>query len=107
MEESGCYCDHASLTGQPDQLGYGSRPHLLHDPNPMHPDRLLADDQISGNVLVQPPGDGDYENVSLLLDQVGDLVYYRLHVSARFPSFRDATTFARFLPGAIGSPASR
>jgi hypothetical protein len=59
------YRDYASLIGQPDQLGYGSRPHLLHDSTPMDLDRLLADAKVSGYVLVQPPGDDASEDLSL------------------------------------------
>lgn len=49
VEESGFYRDYASLIGQPDSLGYGSRSHLLHDPTAMHLDRLLVDAKVSCN----------------------------------------------------------
>jgi hypothetical protein len=65
MEGSGVYRDHASLIGQSDQLGHGSRSHLLHDPPPMHLDRLLADAKVGGNLLVQPPGDDEGKDLSL------------------------------------------
>src|SRR6266849_2753959 len=81
VEESGFYRDHASLIGQPDQLGYGSRSHLLHDPTSMHLDRLLTDAKVSGNLLVQPPGDDEREDLSLPrsqgLDGAGDIAVTR------------------------------
>jgi hypothetical protein len=56
MEESGFYCDHASLIGQPDQLGYGSRPHLLHDTSDALgvPDLLLVRDWCPRRAVAGP-----------------------------------------------------
>src|SRR5260370_2860231 len=34
--------DHARLAGEPDQLREGAGPRLLHEPGPMHLDRLFA-----------------------------------------------------------------
>ena len=51
--------------GHPDQPGEGIGLHLLHDSRAVGFDRLLADPQLAGDLLVKPAGDDECEHLRL------------------------------------------
>src|SRR3984893_7681292 len=79
--------DHARLAGEPDQLREGAGPHLLHDPGPMHLDRLLADVEFGPDLLVQHAGHHQGEDSGLSRGQGLDATL-NLHQPGQLPPVR-------------------